>query len=374
MKLLFYLHHPAHFHLFKNTIKILADKGHRCHIISVKKDVLDDLLKQEGFPYKNILPRGRKDNKLSTAFAVLKQDIRLFTRCLFHRPDLLIGTSTEITHIGKLLNIPRLFFNEDDVEAVPLVGKMAYPFAKHIITPDVCSTGKWEKKTVHYPGYHELAYLHPHYFTPDPTKIKKILNNSKPYFIIRFSRLKAYHDKGKKGISDDLARQMIEILKPHGNIYITSERELPGELNPYYLRINPLDMHHALYYAEMVIGDSQTMTAEAAVLGTPALRFNDFVGKLGYLEELEHRYSLTYGIKTSEPEKLFKKIDELLKMKNRKQVWQQRRQEMLKDKIDVTAFIVWLIENYPKSAKEIFKQGGSFRENRPPGPPTKAFD
>jgi len=355
MKFLFYLHHPAHFHLFKNIIKILADKGHRYQIISVKKDVLDNLLEEEGFPYKNILPKGRKDNKLSLGFAVIKQDLRLLRQCIGNRPDLLMGTATEITHIGKLLDIPRLFFNEDDVEAVPLVGKMAYPFTRHIIAPDICSTGKWEKKTVHYAGYHELAYLHPHSFTPDPGKIKTILNHRKPYFIIRFSKLKAYHDEGKKGISDGLGQRMIEILKPYGDIYITSERELPGELNPYYLKINPIDMHHVLNYAEMYIGDSQTMTAESAVLGTPALRFNDFVGKLGYLEELEHRYGLTYGIKTSEPEKLLEKIDELLKMKERKQVWQQRRQKMLEDKIDVTAFMVWFIENYPDSVEMMKK-------------------
>jgi predicted glycosyltransferase len=49
----------------------------------------------------------------------------------------------------------------------------------------------------------------------------------------------------------------------------------------------------------MYIGDSQTMTAEAAVLGTPAIRFNDFVGELSYLEELEYTFDLTYGIKTN---------------------------------------------------------------------------
>ena len=46
------------------------------------------------------------------------------------------------------------------------------------------------------------------------------------------------------------------------------------------------------------------MAAECAVLGTPSIRFNDFVGKLGYLEELELEYGLTFGIKTSDPEKL----------------------------------------------------------------------
>ena len=84
------------------------------------------------------------------------------------------------------------------------------------------------------------------------------------------------------------------------------------------------------------------------------------MGKLGYLEELEHRYGLTYGIKTSEPERLFEKIDELLKMKDRSQVWQQRRQKMLEDKIDVTAFMVWFIENYPDSV-EMMKKDPSYQ-------------
>jgi len=93
------------------------------------------------------------------------------------------------------------------------------------------------------------------------------------------------------------------------------------------------------------------MTAEAAVLGIPSIRFNDFVGKLGYLEELEHKYKLTYGIKTSEPEKLFCTIDELLKIHDIKSEWQKRRMKMLSEKIDVTAFFVWFIENYPNSVK-----------------------
>ena len=108
-------------------------------------------------------------------------------------------------------------------------------------------------------------------------------------------------------------------------------------------------MPQLLYCSDLCIGDSQTMAAEAAVLGTPSIRFNDFVGELGYLEELEHKYNLTYGIKTSNPEKLFEKIDELLAIPNLKETWQKRREKMLSEKIDVTAFMVWFIENYPKS-------------------------
>ena len=40
-------------------------------------------------------------------------------------------------------------------------------------------------------------------------------------------------------------------------------------------------------FASLYIGDSQTMAAEAGVLGVPFVRFNDFVGRIGYLRELE---------------------------------------------------------------------------------------
>ena len=93
------------------------------------------------------------------------------------------------------------------------------------------------------------------------------------------------------------------------------------------------------------------MAVEAAMLGTPSLRFNDFAGKIGVLEELEHKYELTYAIPSSDPQRLYTKVDALLAMPNLREVFQQRRQKMLSEKIDVTAFITWFIENYPESQR-----------------------
>jgi predicted glycosyltransferase len=101
----------------------------------------------------------------------------------------------------------------------------------------------------------------------------------------------------------------------------------------------------------MLIGDSQTMTSEAAVLGTPAIRCNTFVRRISYLEEEEFKYNLTYGFLPTDSEAMFGKIEELLAMSNLKQEWQRRREIMLANKIDVTAFFVWFIENYPESTK-----------------------
>ena len=355
MKVLFYLGHPAHYHLFKNVIFTLKSKNHNVTILIKKKDILEYLLERSNFDFLNILPEGRKGDKLGIALGLVKRDWAMLRLCIKRSPDILIGTSTEITHVGKLLNIPSIVVNEDDYDAVPLFSKIGYPLADNILAPVSCPTGSggsnWERKTIHYEGFHELAYLHPVRFKPEKNVLKDKIDFSKSYIILRFAKLTAHHDKGKTGITTKIAQKIINLLKFQYNIYITSERELESEFEHYRITIDPINMHHALYYADMYIGDSQTMAAEAAVLGTPSLRFNDFVGKLGYLEELEHKYGLTYGIKTAEPEKLYQKIEELLHVLDLSEEWQRRKRKMLSEKIDVTAFMVWFIENYPESAK-----------------------
>jgi predicted glycosyltransferase len=362
MKILFYLGHPAHYHLFKNIIKQLEKNSHKIFILIKKKDVLEELVKKSGHQYVNILPGGRRDYKLAIALGLLKRDARMFWFSLINRPDIMIGTSAEITHVGKILGIPSINVNEDDFDAVPLFAKLGYPWASSILVPESCDTGKWNYKTVNYRGYHELAYLHPNYFKPKKELIRYAIDLQKPYCLIRFAKLSAHHDEGKTGITPDIALKVIDLLKPHGNVYISSERKLEPEFEKYRIAIDPYDIHHALYYATMFIGDSQTMTAESAVLGIPAIRFNDFVGKLGYLKELETQYGLTYGIKTSEPEHLYQKINELLNMTHVKAEWKRRRQTMLRQKIDVTAFIVWFLEKYPDSQK-IMKTNPDYQLN-----------
>lgn len=195
---------------------------------------------------------------------------------------------------------------------------------------------------------------------PLKNKIEQLFRDEKNYIIIRLVGLNASHDIDKKGLSFELINKLIEKYGDKFNIFLSSEITLP----PQYLnKVFPLekkDMHHALSYAALFIGDSSTMIAEAAILGTPAIRFSDFVGKLSYLEELEHKYGLTYGIKTSEPEKLLYKVDKLLAIQNLKDEWHKRRMKMLSEKIDVTAFMVWFIENYPQSVK-IMKENPAYQ-------------
>ncbi len=372
-----YLGHPAHFHLYKNVIKNLKSDGYEVDVLIKKKENLEQLLKNSGIPYHNILREGRKDTKLGMGLGVVKRMWRLLGFVIRRRPLLLTGTSVENSYIGPLMRISVVYCGEDDAAVIPLQAKMCYPGANTILTPDVCDDGKWNSKTTSYPSYHELAYLHPNHFTPSADIVREQgINPDKPYAIMRFVKLKANHDDNVQGINLQVALRLIEIMKPHMDIYITSERPLEPELESYRIQINPIYMHDVMAYASLYIGDSQTMAMEAAVLGVPAIRFNDFVGKIGVMAELEDGelngkripcYNLGIGILASEKdavERLCNTVQEIMAIQpaKRKELWQARRQKMLAEKIDYAKFLTWFIENYPSSAEQIQKADVAFWE------------
>ncbi len=119
----------------------------------------------------------------------------------------------------------------------------------------------------------------------------------------------------------------------------------------YLLKIDPSDLHHIFSNATLLISDSQSMSVEAAMLGVLSIRYSDFVGRISVLEELEHTYGLTFGLKINNDAYLLNKLDELLGNDNLSEEFQKKRDKMLAIKIDVTSFLVWFLENYPKSKK-----------------------
>lgn len=351
MRILFHLGHPAHFQLFKNIISDLKTNGHECVIVIKKKDILQDLLDKSNLNYINILPKGKKGGKLRTLFEMVKREWKMFSFCKKQKPDLLIGTSMEIAHIGKLLGIPSINVEEDDASVIPLYARYSYPFSSVILTPCVCENGKWEYKSIKYNGYHELAYLSPKVFEPNKNIVRKYFNPDEPYFLMRFVSLKAHHDGGIKGLSKTVALKLISLLKPYGKIYITSERPLEAEFEKYRLNINPLDIYDVMAYSKMLIGDSQTMAAEAGVLGIPYVRCNDFVGKISYLEEIENVYHLGVGVHPTDTQRLYNVVKQYIESEDLVAKQYERKESMLSEKINVKDFFVWFIENYPNSKK-----------------------
>ncbi|MDX1420933.1 MAG: hypothetical protein R3181_13290, partial [Rubricoccaceae bacterium] len=184
---LFYLGHPAHFHLFKHVIGALKTEGHAVEVLIKTKDVLESLLQEAGWAYRNILEQGRGPSKFEIAWSLLVRDAAVLRAAREFQPDLMVGTSAAITHVGRLLGIPSVVVNEDDADTVPLFSWLAYPFADVILAPTPCRVGRWERKTVRYEGYHELAYLHPNHFAPNEGITKALAPSEGRYVVLRLA-------------------------------------------------------------------------------------------------------------------------------------------------------------------------------------------
>lgn len=383
MNVLIQLSHPAHFHLYKIVAKNLIEDGNKVLFVIKSKDILETLLQNAGLPYVNINQHAHRGSKLGILWDMFVREWRIIKLCRKHKIDLITGSTPESAHVSWLLRLHGVNTGEDDAAVISMFIKISKPFIDGYVAPDPCEMESVEPKTAHYPGYHELAYLHPNHFTPSREVVEGYgIDVDKPYFVLRFASLNAHHDNGIKGINTEVAQRLIDILSPHGQIYITSERPLEPQFEQYRIHINPLDMHHVMAFASLYIGDSQTMAAEAGVLGVPFVRFNDFVGRIGYLRELEDVYELGYGIhatplaadspirraddsaQPSGVEALYEQVEQLVAMptEERKAVYQARREKMLTEKIDCAKFLTYFIENYPESVEETRKADKEFWE------------
>jgi len=162
--------------------------------------------------------------------------------------------------------------------------------ATEVITPE-CYTGRVRGTHVTYPGYHELAYLHPNRFTPDPSKLASYnLDSDRPYVVLRLPSLLSSHDNREVDTPQETWLHWIEATSETHDVVISSERPLGAEFDEFRLDGPTTDVHHVLAFADLVMGESATMATEAAVLGTPAI----IVGATsrGYVDDIERRYGL----------------------------------------------------------------------------------
>lgn len=350
LRLLVDIGHPAHVHLFRNAICIWMGSGHQVIITARDKDITTQLLSAYGLDY-HIASKARK-GQAGLFIELLEHDWSVLKMARRYESEILLGTSVAIAHVSRVLPAHSIVFNEDDMQSARTFAHLTYPFADVIVTPAVLPDDLG-KKHIRYAGYQELAYLHPSRFTPNRAILSELgADCDEPYSILRFVSFQAAHDRGQKGISTEIKRALVKLLSQHGRVFITAEGKLPDEFAQYQIRIQPHKIHDALAFASIFVGDSQSMTIEAAVLGTPSVRCNTFVGRCPVIEELEQRYGLTYGFLPRNEKKMLEKVKALINTPDLRQEWRSRRDRMLRDKIDLTAWMVGFVEHYPQSLHE----------------------
>lgn len=348
MNILIDIAHPAHIHLTRNVYFKLIGNGHK--VIVTVKDIpaAISLLKRYEIPY--VFLGKKSDSLLGKLLMQLIYNLKITLLIYKHNIAIGFGSSLTLAQLSKFTRMKSIILDDDDDDVEPLFVKYAHPYTDVILTPR--SIKRKSKNTIYYNGYHELSYLHPNQFKPDSSVLSEIgLLNNEPFFILRFNSFKAHHDIGVQGLSIESKRKLISLLSKYGKIFITTERDIDDEFKNLQLIIAPEKIHSLMYYATMFIGDSQTMTSEASILGTPAIKCNTFAGKLSIPNEFEKKYGLCFSFLPNEQDNFFIKINELLVTPDLKSKFRRQANEMLVEKINVTDFFVWFIENYPDSKK-----------------------
>jgi len=332
--------HPHFAHFFSNLITLL---GKETVIITCQDSgIITNLLDSYGLKY---IVVGKKYNNIAAkAFGQVKYWFKYLVIARKYRIDLFLGMSPSVAFAAKVCGKKMFFFDDDDSVVQPFTKKITIPLSDYIITPKCLEFENYGGNHLTYMGYQELAYLSPAYFNPDIAVINKYGLMPDSYFVLRFNDFRAHHDIGQNGIPDEVKEKLIQLLLQFGKVYITSEGDLDDKYAKHQLKINPQDIHHVLAYAKMYIGDSQTMTSEAAVLGTPAIRCNTFKGKISYLKELEDTYQLTYAFLPSESDLMLDKVKTLLSLVNIKLIWKTRKETMLSKMTDVNQYILKLLD------------------------------
>ena len=356
MRIMIGIGHPKQVHIWKNIAKNLIEGGHEIKILSTNKDVAADLLNVYGFDYETY---GRRTDSLAKkAYSMVGYTLHALSVAKNFKPDILIAGSPYLAYVSKILRKPHIMIT--DTEHANLVYWLTYPVTDVIITPS-CFKGKINpKKHVMFDGYFELAYLHPNYFTPDPSVLKDLGLSDDAKFIIRLISWGASHDAHSKGVSLDFLEHAIKLFEEYGRVFITSERKLDKNLEKYKLNIAPEKLHSALYYADFHFGEGGATAMESALLGTPTVHFEAFKSRSGELVDATHihgifdalvnRYKVLHTF--ADENKALDKSLEILQDKNSKKESINKRNQILKEKIDVTAFMTNFIENYPESFHE----------------------
>lgn len=311
MSILIDIAHPAHVHFYRPVAEALLADGIDVRIVARDKDVTVSLLEASGLPFE-VLPMARPGTgrigaagELIRRSATLRRRIRRF------------GTEVVLTRnpsgaIASYGTSATSIFDTDDGRSVGVHYWFARPFAD-IMASSVHDPEDHGRGHRRYRALKAQMFLHPDRFTPDATLRRRYLEDDERFCVVRFSAHDASHDRHVHGISEHGRRAVLQRLGQFGTVLVSIEREglrlVRGAAGS--TPVAPEDFHQLLAAASLFVGDGQSVAAESAILGIPALRLSGFTGRVFYLRRLES-LGLVRNFSPGEEEGLLAAIDEVL--------------------------------------------------------------
>ncbi|MGN0187153.1 MAG: hypothetical protein ACI392_05335 [Paludibacteraceae bacterium] len=374
MNVLFVSGHPAQVHNFRIVREELMNHGHKVFWLTTPKDIATNLLDVYNIPYE--LYRKPRKTTISQIVALVYNTWRAIRFIYTHKIDITISRTDPYSSLACFI-MRRKHIIIDDTEHAAMSIRQK-PFAKMgsaILVPS-CFWYKIAPTQLYFSGNIELFYLHPNRFSVDKTTVYKLLNIplDTQYVLVRFVKWDAYHDmRLQGGFSTNSKVELVNRLSKSVKVFISSESELPPELEKYRIHIPIERMHEVQACALLFVGESATMASESVVLGTPAI-YLDEVGR-GYTDE-EACMSLLWMYRPvidkehflhEEPnyilggiKECIDKAEEVISCSFDRNLYKQQHAEWLNTKIDCTAWFTWFIENFPQSER-IMRQNPDFQ-------------
>jgi len=341
MKILVDIGHPADVHYFRNLIKWAEKEGHQYLVLARDKDVTLQLLKEYQIPFEN---KGKGGVAyIDRIFYTIKSLFQINQAVQSFQPDICIShASPYLAVIASLRGLSHIMFN--DTERAMLF-KQIVKYCKPIVFSPDSFIDKENYDLETFPSYMELAYLHPEVYSVNEG-LDIVEKLGKDFILLRFVANKAAHDIGTKHLNIHFKRELVQKFREYGNVWITSESPLPDDLKEYKLEVAPSEIHKVIACAMLLVGDSATMSSEAAMLGVPSIFINQ--NKLGYITELEEKYRLIQHFMPDHKgcKKAMEASVAILENDNRKDLYQKRREVMLRDKINLTDYMIHVVKNY----------------------------
>ncbi|MFC7127935.1 DUF354 domain-containing protein [Haloferax chudinovii] len=343
MRYLFFTNTPAHVHLYKYAVRELQAMGHDVLVLGRDYGCTKDLLEYYDLPHEIYGSCGT--TKYSLFRSLPFHYVNIFRAVRRFKPDLIFGMGGYAAHAGAVSRTPVVLLL--DSEPTSLDHVVSRPFAKAILTPH--TFGK-DLADNHYQfrGFKETAYLHPDVYEPSvDIRAELGLGPDEKFVVVRFNAFGSHHDVGHGGFTPERRRELISMLGARATVFVLDESEerRDGDLDTRPFDFHPALVHDVLAEASLLVADTQTMVTEAALLGTPAIRSNSFVGDddMGNFVELE-RQGLISNLKSFDD--VMARAEELLADDGAKARWADKRDALLADKVNLTDVIVQVALNY----------------------------
>jgi len=339
MRIQFDVTHPAHVHLFRHAIYALCRDGHTVGVTTREKEITTRLLDAYGIEHTVLSTQAETPLGLATEWGL--REIRTLRYARKFDPDVIVSRlNPPAVHAAAAVGAGSIVFH--DHEQANTLARLTAPLTDRFCTPSGYDADLGEPHR-RYEGYHELAYLHPNWFTPDRSVLESHgIDPDDRFFVLRFVSMQAHHDIGRNGLSRRAKKQIATELSKHGTVYVSNEDDLPPAFNAKHVPVPPEDIHHLLAYSSLLVTDSNTMATEAALLGTPVVRSNSFAenGLSNFVELGSYSLVRSFNDETN----ALNAATEIAQDRSANGTWTDRRDELLETKIDVTSYMLEQIQ------------------------------